>query len=264
MVHAKGARAYVVTADDVLWLSRAVEAEGPPTKLVARALVNLFAWFRARHPGSAYAASLAALVRGYAQPVSPKWENEGTAAQRERRREARERVAFSDSTVEAVREALGQGWALDWTDYAAPTLDASSKGYQPRTEAVRGKNRFWTRAPGWTGYAVTGDGMSRVQEIRELAQLLPKNEQRQVEQALVRLGNTVGAQGQAPVEWDLQFANTLDALYQAVSDRVTELGKSTEHVVKTVVDEVVEPATGLLFALALLGLVILMYQQRRR
>ena len=161
---------YEVTPEDRLWLLRAVEVEGKPREMVARALVNLFALTRSK--GSSAYGTLASLVRAYAQPVNPRWFQQGdlylaalakapnaTAAARLRKAaKHRElvharRMTFSPQTRAAVDAALKSGWQSDVTDYAAPTLDASKK-YVPRSEPVAGENRLWTRAVGWAGYMV--------------------------------------------------------------------------------------------------------------
>lgn len=169
---------YEVTAEDRLWLARAVQAEGPVRADVARALVNLFAYLRStgRHAGT-----LAALVRAYAQPVNPRWYEAGdlhlkayNAAKsdidaakllelaRKREQLHSTRVTFSNETKRAVENALTGGYFGDVTDYAAPTVDATSKGMQPRSAAVPGKNRLWTRAVGWAGYLVDSNAAPAV------------------------------------------------------------------------------------------------------
>jgi hypothetical protein len=165
MLQARDAAPYVPTPADVLWLRRAVEAEGKPRALVARALVNLHMLQRARGASQ----SLAASVRAYAQPVNARWFPDGdlfrakvrTAAELERAR-TREtvhatRTSFSAETVRAVDDALRSGCASDVTDYAASNVDASGK-YVARSAPAPGENRFWTRAAGWPGYVVDGAG----------------------------------------------------------------------------------------------------------
>lgn len=130
-----GGKPLSYSADDVLWLSRAVEAEGEPRDLVAQTLVNRWAWLADQMPGKFR--TLAALVRAYATPVNPlyypgqalsieeiaKAEARGQkkgltpaelAAQRaalERKAETRRdvlstRKQFSPATNAAVRQAL--------------------------------------------------------------------------------------------------------------------------------------------------------------
>lgn len=158
---------YSVTDADRLWLSRAVEAEGPPRDRVARALVNGFAYARSK---GKYSGSLMGWVRAYAQPVNSRWftsgdlfkkhlaqapaEERAELTRRAYTREAKHatRTEFTPETVAAVNEALSGVYASDVTDYAAATLDATHKGYVPRSVAKVGENRFWTRAVGWTGY----------------------------------------------------------------------------------------------------------------
>lgn len=167
IIRAGSADPYEVSADDKLWLLRAVEAEGAPKELVARTLINLFAWARAH--GKEIGQSLAKTVRTYAQPVNPAWYPGGQfvplnaapeeLARAKRRRDVHStRTAFSASTVDAVERALTTSWSLDWTDYAAPGVDGTRKGYERRTNDLPGQNTFWTRAPGWPGYSVELEG----------------------------------------------------------------------------------------------------------
>lgn len=162
---------YSPTHEDVLWLKRAVQAEGPPRARVAATLVNKFMWARARLNSRR---TLAQFVRAYAQPVNPRWFIGGdlyeakvrnpklTEKQRSAERNAallRERVhstrdSFKGETESAVQQALTSAPELrDATDYAK--WDAPGKpGMVALTQAVPGTNRFW-RAPaaeGWAGY----------------------------------------------------------------------------------------------------------------
>jgi hypothetical protein len=158
---------YEPTAEDKLWLARAVQAEGPVASQVARALVNGF--------GVTYAhgtyKTLKDFVRAYAQPVNPRWFPDGdlflkhaggvpTAAQlaiAQKRRDVHStRTKFSAETKDAVKQALETPFSSDVTDYAAAKLDASKKGMTARSDATQGENRLWTRLPGWPGYSVTG------------------------------------------------------------------------------------------------------------
>ena len=66
-----GGRRLPILPFDWLWLARAVEAEGEPHALVAQTLVNRWAWLRDR--GLKQYPTLTSLVRGYAQPVNPRW-----------------------------------------------------------------------------------------------------------------------------------------------------------------------------------------------
>lgn len=165
------------TAEDRLWLLRAVQAEGEPRQQVAVALVNLYALSSAR--GGPFP-SLSALVRAYAQPVNPRWFDGGdllaAAMQRapeherakmlaqgkKRRLVHATRTTFDASTHDAVNSALRGEHATDVTDYAAPSIDATKKGYEPRSAAEAGKNRLWTRSPGWAGYVVAGAASNAV------------------------------------------------------------------------------------------------------
>lgn len=166
MLQSPHAKPYAPTAEDKLWLSRAVAAEGKPFAGVARALVNLFMLQRSK--GNAQ--TLATLVRAYAQPVNPRWFPTGdlylaharTPLELDqalaRQRTHSTRVSFGPQVVDAVEQALGTPFPTDVTDYAVPSFDASKKGYVPRTVAKPGENRFWTREPGWRGYFVDGSG----------------------------------------------------------------------------------------------------------
>lgn len=168
-----GMAPYVVTADDALWLSRAVEAEGPPQPQVAATLINGFCWARAT---KGYRGSLTTWVRAYAQPVNPRWYPDGdlfqksieklsqpqkiaqiaTAAKRATTHSTR--TSFSAGTKAAVTAALAGLVKFDpkTTDYAVHSLDASKKGYAALSPAQPGVNRLWAR-PGtqsWPGYVV--------------------------------------------------------------------------------------------------------------
>lgn len=266
---------YVVTPDDVLWLRRAVQAEGEPRAEVARALVRLHALTRMR--GSTR--TLAELVRAYAQPLNVAWFHGGprdadplieTPVERRRRTVHSTRVDFDAGTIAAVDAALSPGpHDGDVTDYARYDVDARGKGYVLRMQGRPGVNSLWTRAPGFAGYAAslldsTGEGsrMDLVARIRELSQRLPAREREQVEAALRMLAR-VGAG-----EFDLQAANTLEALYEAVAQRVAELGGGALDAAGNVVERVVVPAagalSGLLVALAVVGLLYLVWEERNR
>jgi hypothetical protein len=171
---ASGGDAYVVTAHDVLWLSRAVEAEGSPREIVACALVNAFVLLYRRRVYN----TLAEFVRAYSQPINPRWflggdllaketerlrrlgrESEADAqesAARKREHVHATRTQFGAKTREAVARALASSWRSDITDFAAPSLDATGRGMVPRSDPKPGENRFWTRLPGWGGYVVEG------------------------------------------------------------------------------------------------------------
>lgn len=159
---------YDVTPDDVMWLLRAVQAEGPVRTEVACALVNLFAYLRGT---GKWSKTLGQLVRAYAQPVNPRWfvggdlyekslEGVSDSERAKLRIKAESRVlhsartVFTSATHDAVKHALAGPYRGDVTDYAAPRIDASRKGYAPRSAVIAGRNRLWTRAVGWAGYAV--------------------------------------------------------------------------------------------------------------
>lgn len=180
---------YTPTAEDVLWLSRAVEAEGPPHDLVAQTLVNGFLWAR-ESLGSAR--TLAEWVRAYAQPISPAWmpggehyearlaaadeeiatarteaERERAMADRaavvaagERRQRNAMRTRFSAVTVQAVQRALQAPPKFpEAVDYAAAWLE-KPEPWKPITTPARTErvNKLWARpgAQGWSGYYVDG------------------------------------------------------------------------------------------------------------
>lgn len=165
---------YEVTSDDRLWLLRAVQAEGPPQLGVARALINCFCYLRSKRR---FDGSLTRHIRAYAQPVNPRWFADGdlyaislvTKSDEDKRDCARaassrelkhcRRTEFAPHVVGAVSVSLETDYASDITDYAAANVDATGKGYVARTGAFPGLNRFWTRCPGWQGYAV---GVPRV------------------------------------------------------------------------------------------------------
>lgn len=157
-------------AEDVLWLCRAVEAEGRVEEQVAQVLVNLWARTHSKAPGT----KLVTIVRAYAQPVNPRWylwgdlhkkwveldpKNE-TAAKALRREQLHSRmIDFRPEVVAAVNKALTVG-SVDIpacaTDYAAPRIDASGK-YGPAltdrdADRKAGRNTLWTRDRAWLGY----------------------------------------------------------------------------------------------------------------
>ena len=167
---------YPVRATDVLWLLRAVEAEGPDREEVAAVLVNGFVWARSM---KAYRGTLTDWIRSYSSTVNPRWFVGGDkfdaelehvpAAKREAyiaKAERRERVnakrtAFSGATRAAVQKTLEGKVAFppQATDFAAASVDAGAKGYRPLEQIIAGKNRLWSRpgAESWGGYAVILD-----------------------------------------------------------------------------------------------------------
>ena len=165
---------YQVTAEDALWLARAVEAEGPVQSQVAATLVNGFCFMRA-HKG--FKGSLTTWIRAYAQPCNPRWYAKGDlflasiagkseaeqaagrtqASKREKVHSARN--TFTQATQTAVAAALnGIGAAIppNATDYAAAHINATGKGYTALADAKGGVNRLWYRpgAQNWAGYIV--------------------------------------------------------------------------------------------------------------
>lgn len=169
---------YKPTAEDRLWLLRAVEAEGSPRKAVAQVLVNGFSWNRSRGGKG----SLCEWIRAYSTPVNPRYLPGGdifdasyekaSAAEKakldslaRRRKLASERTVFTRETHEAVARALEMG-AVDVpkeaTDFARWDVDATHGGKRPHyiavSEARPGTNRLWTREPSWAGYVATMAG----------------------------------------------------------------------------------------------------------
>jgi hypothetical protein len=162
---------YEVTAADVLWLQRAVQAEGEDPRQVAAVLVNGFMWNRSR--GSS--GTLASWVRSYAQPVNPRWYESGDKHQaalleagtnasikdglitkaRNRERVHSVRTSFDARTLEAVRDALAgmpSNVKRAAVDYAAPRVASSRIPLEPVPTTNR--NRLYTRlgAESWQGY----------------------------------------------------------------------------------------------------------------
>lgn len=156
------------TADDALWLRRAVEREGEPREWVAQALVNRWALLKDR--GVTDYPTLARFVRAYAQPVNPRWfpagdlhlaqleahAPRGAAHQadmiaRAQRREGEHstRKIFHPETEAAVARALGGPLTLPAgvTDYAADTASARSRHGAP-SYARPGENAFWSPQAG--------------------------------------------------------------------------------------------------------------------
>lgn len=164
-------KTYEVTADDLTWLLRAVEAEGEPRSVVAKALVGRFLWLL---PRSSYR-TLADFVQAYSQPVNPRWlpggdkyrENQGkpstSPAAVQRRLGARARTTFTEPTIKAVRDALNvipQRLAVSDFHAASPENRERVKGY---LELVKAGDRhtndlFRARAiPEHWGYGLIGD-----------------------------------------------------------------------------------------------------------
>ncbi len=166
---------YEVTPNDVLWLRRAVQAEGPIQKQVAYVLINGFVWNRSKGGRG----TLADWVRRYAQPVNPLWYESGekhkakfaaatTDAERAelvQKARVRERVhstrtKFDPAVRRAVKAALTGAYRFkeQATDYARWNVDRSPDGYQPLAVITKGQNRPWRRpgAVDWEGYAVAG------------------------------------------------------------------------------------------------------------
>lgn len=168
-------RELVVTPTDVLWLKRAVEAEGPPRPLVAQTLVNRWAWALDR--GVDRYPRLQDMVRAYAQPVNPRWYEDGdlhkmaleaaradgdlqratVLATRARRRELvnSTRNAFSPDTEAAVLLALQGPLTLPpgVTQFAATNRKGLPVVIAPRP-------RSGPNVPGANGFFLEQDGRS--------------------------------------------------------------------------------------------------------
>lgn len=181
MLSANGAQPYEPTADDRLWLSRAVSAEGAPYDGVARALVNLFMLQRSKGNRQ----TLATLVRAYAQPVNPRWFENGdlflahartpleVAQARARKDVHSKRAVFGAKVIAAVTRALSEPYS-GATDYAVPSLDATKKGYTALTVPTPGQNRLWTRDTSWAGYTTAGASVATLLLLAGAAYLLWK------------------------------------------------------------------------------------------
>lgn len=173
---ARGARVapYDVTREDMLWLCRAVESEGPDERQVAAILVNGFVWNRSRGGRG----SLAQWVRAYAQPVNPLWypggdgheakyaaaTTDGERAYLLKKAVARRdvhsrRTQFSPRVLEAVREALAGNVGIPGpaVDYAAPNVRSTRIPLEP---VPNKRNRLYTRvgAQDWLGYLSSSAG----------------------------------------------------------------------------------------------------------
>jgi hypothetical protein len=169
---------YEPTAEDLLWMARAVEAEGKPQELVAQTLVNGFLWAR-ESLGSKR--TLGEWAQAYSQPISPLWmpggaryeeamqtardDSERAAVQAagwRRQQEHATRTRFSPLTREAIRAALTKPPRYPGAvDFAA--------AYVPKPESWRAftfpaanekTNKLWARpgALGWPGYLVQNGG----------------------------------------------------------------------------------------------------------
>jgi hypothetical protein len=167
-----GERLYEVTAEDRLWLLRAVAREGAVREQVAQTLINGFAF----HHAHRHMPTLTKWIRAYAQPVNPRWFPDGDlhlkweALGKDSKLAAKLRIKHSSATsftgpvIAAVDRALTLGPVdIDprCTDYAAAWIDAS-KRMTALTPPVKGVNRLWMRhatktmpsAATWTGYEI--------------------------------------------------------------------------------------------------------------
>jgi hypothetical protein len=156
---------YRVTDTDRLWLLRAVQAESNKAadrRWVAQTLINRFVYLKAQ--GSTAYPTLTQFVRAYAQPINPLWESASTTkcrnnprycteAMLEKRRVARNRTQFDNSTVEAVDDALsGMTIPASSVHYAAPGIGAEGK--IKLTSDRQGYNTFYavSASRNWPGY----------------------------------------------------------------------------------------------------------------
>jgi hypothetical protein len=169
---------YEPTAEDLLWMARAVEAEGRPQELVAQTLVNGFLWSR-EQLGSKR--TLGEWAQAYSQPISPAWmpggqayeealatardDTERAAIQAQgwrRQQEHATRTTFSSNTREAIRAALtGPPRFPGAVDFAAAWVQkpATWRAFTFPTASEK-VNRLWARpgALGWPGYRVENGG----------------------------------------------------------------------------------------------------------
>ena len=159
---------YTVTSEDLLWLLRAINHEGPDPRLNAAVLVNGHMWNRSQGGRG----SLGSWVRNYSQPVNPHWYESGEGHQQKMREAAseaeraelvakarRREHVFSKETKfparihAAVRAALAGAVPLDprAVDFAAPWAKSSRIALEP---VPKGRNRLYTRrgAETWEGY----------------------------------------------------------------------------------------------------------------
>lgn len=167
---------YEPTPEDVLWLLRAVEAEGAPHELVAQTLINGFLWAREK---LASKRTLAQWAQSYAVPISPLWmpggekyteamatarsDTERTAIDQQamkRQNVFATRTRFSASTLQGIRHAFTHPPRYPGAiDYAAAWVQ-KAEGWRPFTFPGRGEhtNKLWARpgAVGWRGYLVEG------------------------------------------------------------------------------------------------------------
>lgn len=158
--------------EDLLWLARAVEAEGEPRALVAQTLVNRWAWLHGVVPG-AYP-RLLDLVRAYAQPVNPRWyvtgdryaeavranpEHEPELRRQALRREQEHatRSSFRPATVQAVQQAT-QGPVT----IPAGAVDYSKPKETPRARAIWEPRTLIPGELGKSNSIFTNDGAAGV------------------------------------------------------------------------------------------------------
>ena len=163
---------YVPNQEDLLWLLRAVQAEGEPRTHVAAAMVNRFAYLSA----SAFVRdepydTLAGFVRAYSQPVNPRWmrggdkwearwETADDAGKRRlvedhrRRQRHSARTAFAPSTRRAAERALTTRPELQTvTDFAADRM-VPSPGLTRVRKGSPTENALYSVDPRWRGYQV--------------------------------------------------------------------------------------------------------------
>lgn len=161
---------YEPSSKDRLWLLRAVQAEGPPHRDVASALINRFILLRSKG-GYWRRRPLHQFVRAYSSPVNPrrmrggdKWEaayakadadgRKKLEALSEKRQEHSRRDVFDEAVMAAVDAAITEGpRRREVTDFAAYD-HPPSRGLKRVTEGSRGVNALYTANPSWPGYSV--------------------------------------------------------------------------------------------------------------
>lgn len=134
-----------LTSEDILTLARAVEHEGYPHEGVAWTLIQRAAWLNTRGTK----VSLAALVKGYAQPINPKWFPEG--------QKHKDWVAYlekqgrhGEAMAEVARAKSRPGKAaLTWSSLSQKTRDIVSALARGNTASpLLGAVHYWaSRAP---------------------------------------------------------------------------------------------------------------------
>lgn len=164
---------YEPSEEDILWLRRAVQAEGAPLDEVAATFVNGFMFARAKGKPSGKG-TLTDYVRAYSSTVNPRWypggdlyqaaydnahsEQKTLLLERAMRRRDEFSVAttFKPSVEAAVNRALAQPPRIpNATDFAAPHVTREHP-WLTLTKAEKGRNTFFARpgAGDWGGYTI--------------------------------------------------------------------------------------------------------------